>query len=130
MNRDLTRPLNISFYCGLSVLFIGTLFKVQHWPGGQMLFMAGLALEACYMVLAMMEIMTSRKAAMGTKVLWAAIVILGSGVVLFFAPLIAFAGFLFLLGNAYNRVGRKYFVTRQSRYGNVEFDSIDVKAPE
>lgn len=127
MNRDLTRPLNISFYCGLSVLFIGTLFKMQHWPGGQMVFMAGLILELFYGVLAMTEMATSKMATIGTKVLWMSVFVAGSAAVLFFMPLIAFAGFIFLMGNAYNKRGRWYFVAPKSRHADIEFDSIDVQ---
>ena len=130
MNRDLTRPLNISFYCGLSVLFIGTLFKVQHWPGGQMLFMSGLVLELFYGILAMLEMATSTIASMSSKVLWMSLFVAGAAAVLFFMPLIAFAGFIFLMGNAYNKRGRYYFVRKKGKYDGIEFDSIDVHAGE
>jgi len=63
-------------YLGLSVMFLGTLFKIQHWPYGVILELAGIVITSMFCMLAEIEILSSKKAANNTKILWFAILLL------------------------------------------------------
>ncbi len=62
--------LQIPFYFGLAILAIGILFKIQHYPGAELMIGAGLLLEVLFVILVLTEIITSKKAAKNLKILW------------------------------------------------------------
>lgn len=126
MNRDFTRPLNTTFYCGLSLLLISILFRVQHWPYGIYLFWGGFLLQLGFSVFMFIEVFSSRKAGWALKAGWS---IAYAGILagtLPFTPYYVGVIGLVVPGNIYLRWARRKFVTLRSKFFNVEFDSIQV----
>ena len=126
-----TRVVPGTFYIGISFLIVGALFKIQHWPGGLYCSVTGTAIEMVCMIVMAIEIFSSRKASISTKLLWGIPLI-----ILVIITSLAFLGFFttylplllpfFIIGTIYLRNGRKKFLNVRGRYDHIKFDSIDV----
>lgn len=65
--KDLS--IRISYMLSVIMLIIGALFRIQHWPYGNVLFIAGSVFAMIYIVLAIIEILNSPKSKK-YKILW------------------------------------------------------------
>jgi H+/Cl- antiporter ClcA len=107
---------------GLSVYFIGSLFKIQHWPGASLLIIVAIVLLLAFFSMVLLEVTTSRKAESSMKargVLYAvaclAILLLVRGIL----PMFLMLG----LGLYYKRLRKQYLFSKSDRH-KITFDSI------
>jgi hypothetical protein len=115
--------LHVPFYFGLSVFFIGALFKIQHWYGGEILLLSGIVIESTFVILVLTEILTSKKATKSLKIIWCIEYSAFPVLAVLFFPTFFLLLLIFIGGTNYLNRGRKRFiVTRKER----NFDSIDL----
>jgi len=112
------------FYLGLCVLLIGVLFKIQHYPGSAYCVMGGLFTETTYMVLVIVEVVSSKKASTAVKITCSVVYPLIPIVAVFYLPSILQWLLIFLWGIAYLNGGRKLFLYKKTMADKYPFDSI------
>jgi len=59
-----------SLMISLSVLIIGAMFKIQHWPGGRLLLSIGLLISLIYIVIGLIEIYKTESKSLFEKLSW------------------------------------------------------------
>ena len=116
--------LQIPFYFGLAILALGILFKIQHYPGAELMIAIGLLLEAIFIILVLTEIVTSKKATKNLKILWVMEYTLFPILALLYFPLLWLGILIFLGGTNYLSRGRKKFLFKIREVLNEDFDSI------
>ena len=116
--------LQIPFYFGLAILALGILFKIQHYPGAELMIAIGLLLEAIFIILVLTEIISSKKATKNLKILWVIEYTLFPVLALIFFPLLWLGILIFLSGTNYLSRGRKKFLFTRREVLNDDFDSI------
>ncbi len=110
MKHNVLNPL---FYIGLLFITIGTLFKIQHWQYGALSQSFGIILELLFFVLVIVEILTSKKAALSHKILFASIFIILPVVVYLCLPALLFIFAILLIGSIYlTRIRKRFLYTR------------------
>ncbi len=120
------RYLHLPFYFGLSILFIGILFKIQHWEGGEFMIWGGLGLLVVFFIMTLFEILTSKKARRKSKLTWAASYLLLPIVIFLFLPKLFCAFGLLIVGTIYLGGVRRLFITSRRDFDNITFDSIKI----
>lgn len=125
------RLISTTFYLGLCMLIVGTLFKLQHWPGAQLYYLPGILLALVCFIAIVVEIFRSRKAKIVTKLVWGIpFVVVPAYIVLTglnrFSSSVIVILLVFICGRLYLSIGRKKFVQLKSKHHHIEFDSIDV----
>ncbi len=120
------RILPLPFFMGLTVLFISTVFKIQHWAGGQLMFLGGSMQESVFTVLMFTEIINSKKATTKTKAQWGVVYSILAIVALLFLRGLPLLLFIFAAGITYLTVGRKKFHSHKRKPEHVYLDSVDV----
>ena len=85
---------------------------------------AGLLVEATFMVLVIVEVVSSKKAGITAKIVWAAGYPLIAIAAVFFVPLVLLWLLIFLWGIAYLNGGRKLFLYKRTMAEKFPFDSI------
>ena len=116
-------PLRPVFYIALSVLFIGTLFKLQHWPNATAFTNIGLVLVGAFFLLVLIEILLSKKASTLMKVGWFIIYLALPPVSWMYFKNFALVS-LVVLGIVYLIIGRIYFLYTCKDIRSNRFDSI------
>ena len=112
------RILPAAFYIGISFLIVGALFKIQHWPGSANLFTIGVSLQlVCFIALAV-EVFSSRKAKIKTKLLWglpalALIIVMALALSGLYVTSLPIMVPVFIIGGLYNKNGRKIFLYKR-----------------
>lgn len=119
--------LYFPFYIGLGVYFIAMLFKILHWPEGQLLIMVAILVLCLFFAMVLVEMVSSKKADMSKKVLWGVLyTIVGLTFLLFLRGLLSML-FLLALGLIYTRVLRKQFLFTQKE---IEINNREVFKPD
>ena len=59
-----------SLIISLSVILIGAMFKIMHWPGGRFLLSIGLLISLIYIVIGLIEIYKTESKTLFEKLLW------------------------------------------------------------
>ena len=54
----------------LSVIIIGAMFKIQHWPGGGILLSIGLLTSLIYIIIGLIEIYKTENKSLMEKLFW------------------------------------------------------------
>ena len=116
--------LNIPFYFWLSLLAIGTLFKIQHWPYGHIYQLVGLCIEVLFFILVMREIITSKKARGSQKVVFTTLFVVVPFLAYSFLPALILVIVIFIIGTAYLKFLRKKFLFTRTELDKGNFDSI------
>lgn len=99
--------LNSLFYFGLFVLTIGILFRLQHWPGGQLMQTLGLVVEGLFFFFVVVEIVRSKKAGTVQKAALLAVYLLYPIIAYFYLPALVLLFATFVIGNLYLRKLRR-----------------------
>jgi len=118
------RYLHVPFYVGLSILCFGILFRIQHWPGSQILIWAGTATELICNVLILTEIISSAKATVQKKAFWIAQYLPLAILSYVFCPSLVCIVLMLISGNYYFRRGRRNFIGTTAEHLTKQFDSI------
>jgi len=105
-------------------LFVGTLFRLQHWPGGSVVLIASLAVQAIFFLLVVIEIISSKKASNPAKLIGAAFYLLFPIVAYSFFPVLLLLALTFLTGSSYLTRARKKFIFTKREMEKPQFDSI------
>jgi hypothetical protein len=119
---------------GVSALSVGMLFRIQHYPGALACYGLGVLILAITFILILVEIFISKKAALGTKVLWALPflifpIFMGASMAKV-SKVADYRAMWFLtvgLLIGYFVAGRPKFVKNDIQSRSSEFDSIDVQ---
>jgi hypothetical protein len=120
------RYLHVPFYFGLSILALGILFKIQHYPGGLLFTGIGSVLELTFFSLLIAEVFTSGKAKRNIKLTWGfgyCLLLFGAFVFWWFS-LLSLIFFIALAGFCYLQAGRKKFITTKEDIRQITFDSF------
>ncbi len=118
------RLIHLPFYFGLCILLIGTLFKIQHYEGAQYCVIGGLASETTFLVLVIIEVVSSKKAGKITKLVWTIVYPFTLVIAVYFVPVILLWLLIFFWGIAYLKAGRKLFLYSRTIAEKIPFDSI------
>jgi len=132
--RTVATPVLFSLF--LFFLFTGLVFKIQHWPGGEVLILVSIALEAGMTCSIVWEISSSKNVNRGTKM--AGITVYGLVLLLSFFPIggraytfgLWSALLLFLVpliaGLIYLTIGRRKFAPKEREIDKIKFDSFEL----
>ena len=113
----------------LVTLLIGTLFKIQHYPGAARLVTSGCVMEIFLVLLIFKEISSSAETSPSDKMVW--YFSYGAMIILSIFQIFLQAKFLFLFwllclitGFIYIFAGRKVFVPKIRKIDKIKFDSF------
>ena len=59
-----------SFMLSLSVIIIGAIFKIQHWPGAEILLSIGLLINLIYIIIGLIEVYKTNDKPFIEKLFW------------------------------------------------------------
>lgn len=118
------RILPVFLYFGLLFLTLGTLFRIQHWECGRMVQATGTLLNLGFFILLLAEVVSSRKAGNGTKVVVGLAYLVFPLLSYWYMPAVLLIFVLLILGSIYLRWLRKRFLFSRQGLNTDDFDSI------
>ena len=121
MKRNSLGPV---FYFGLSLLTIGTLFKIQHWPYGSLIQIAGSLFDAVFFCLLVFEIIASKKATLTFKIVATAIYTLYPIIAYCCLPAIIMVFAVFIGGSVYLQKLRRKVLFTEADMIKKHFDDL------
>ncbi|MBL7719442.1 MAG: hypothetical protein JNL72_11440 [Flavipsychrobacter sp.] len=116
-------PLRLFFFIGVAIFFVGALFRIQHWPYGSTIVWIGLLFEVVFFLLVFVEMLMSKKASSGTKLIWMVTYLICLSASWWFISTLSMLAWV-VLGLVYLRIGRAKFLFTRSKLEQIQFDSI------
>lgn len=116
--------LHTILYLGLILLLAAIYLSLQHWPFGKETYIAALAVSCIFYALVLVEIFTSKRATLTTKLIWGIAYVAIALVPVLIIRGIPAAVIIYLAGSYYIRTGRRKFF--QIKIKQRQFDSIDM----
>lgn len=93
--------LNRLLYLGLAFITIGTMLKIQHWSNGGLVQSIGIFIEACFFVMVVFELFSSKKLGSNSRMLLISMYITLPTIIFLFVPALLLIFAVFILGSYY-----------------------------